>query len=362
MINILFVTESLAHNGTETFIMNVYRCLNPTKFHVDFLLYKDVKSDYSEEVKNKGSVLYFVPSRKKAPIKSYKSLNLFFKEHQGFYKVVHFCCGSLTSIAPIVYAHKYNVPVRIIHSHNSNCTGIHNKVFHRLLKSIANGIATNHLACSDKAASFFKSKDVNYYVIKNGINLEEYDFNFIKRGKTRKELGLNNNFVIGHVGRFTAVKNHSFIIDIFKECVNLNENMRLLLIGDGELENDIRRKVNQLNISDKVIFMGKRIDVADLLRAMDCFLMPSLFEGFPFVLVEAQASALPCIVSDVIDKKVDLTGAVHFMSLENSSQKWAKSIMSICEGYHRSSQIEQLRYAGYDIVETTKILEEIYNQ
>lgn len=363
MIRVLFVTGSLAHNGTETFIMNVYRCINTYEFQVDFLLSDDVDSDYSKEAKARGSKLYYVPSRKRGPIKSYKALDAFFYEHAGEYQAVHYCCGSLTSIAPIVFAYKHHVPVRIIHSHSSGCTGFHNKLLHKLFKGFANKLATHHFACSDNAAFFFQSNGVSYQVIKNGIDVSRFDYNKDKRLLIRNQLGIKaNQLVIGHVGRLNVVKNHKFILDVFAECIKQDVNAKLILVGDGELEREIKDKAKALNVIDSILFLGRRNDIGELMSAMDVFMMPSLFEGFPFVLVEAQAAALPCVISDVIDKKVDLTGNVHFLSLDNSPNVWAKLLLEVVSDYQRVSAKDKITKAGYDINDTTKMLEQVYSK
>jgi len=360
MIKILIITDSLAHNGTETFIMNEYRCLDNSKFHVDFLLNKDVNTDYSREVKRTKSKIFYIPPRKSNPIKYYMTLNNFFSKYKNDYQAIHYCCGSLSSIAPVYYAFKYQIPVRIIHAHSSSCKGLHNKMLHYSLRGFGNNLATCHLACSDSAASFFSLKR-KYRVINNGIDVSTYSFDEYKRKRIRKILDIDSNtIVIGHVGRFEEVKNHSFLVNIFIEFVKIRPNSKLLLVGQGKLLDEIKRMVSDLGLSDKVIFLGQRSYVADIMQVMDIFIMPSLFEGLPFVLVEAQASGLPCIISDVIDKQVDLTGNIIYGSLVDAPCVWADKIEKVMSYYLRTKTDEKIKKAGFSIQETTRLIENIY--
>ena len=363
MVNILFVTGSLSLNGTETFIMNVYRCLDKTKFHADFLLSNGKRTCYYEEVESNGSRIYLCSSRREAPVKSYLELYRFFKQTGKRYDALHYCCGSLTSIAPIIFACLFGIPVRIIHAHNSNCTGLHNKILHFLQCPIANILATHRLACSDKAANFFSSFSKKYIILNNGVDVNKFSFNREKRNFVRKTFGISDNeIVIGHVGRFNIVKNHSFILRIFSSYLRENPKSRLMLIGEGELEGNIKELAKDLGLMEHVMFLGLRQDIPDLLQAMDLFLMPSIFEGLPFVLVEAQSSGLPCVISDRIDKNVDITNNVVFLGLDQPYDRWSFEMTRILNKYKRGKTDELINKAGYSVLSTTKILEKIYQQ
>lgn len=360
MHKILFVTGTLAHNGTETFIMNVYRHMNLNLFEPQFLLGGQVKSDYSYEVSRKGSKVYYLPSRREKPLMAYVALNSFFKKHQGEFQAIHYCCGSLTSIAVVVFAYIYKVPVRIIHSHNSSCTGLHNKILHYLLRGLGNQMATHHLACSDKAALFFSNKPI-YKVICNGIDINAYSYNVHIRKRIRKKLNISDDCVVlGHIGRFTSVKNQEFVLKIFMEYQKLNPKSKLIFVGKGSLEDRIKEMAVEEKLSGSVFFLGQRNYSNDIMQILDCFVMPSLFEGFPFVLIEAQTAGLPCVISDVIDKKVDLTGNVCFLPLSASALAWAMKIDEIAKNFKRVKTDSLITKSGFSIDSVVKSLEEIY--
>lgn len=362
MINVLFRVGALLQNGTEAFVMNVFRTIKNEDIHIDFLLNNPTKTPYYKEVLDEGSNVYICPPRKPNPIKSFFSEIAFFKRHSKEYDAIHFCYGSLADITLIVLAYYYKIPVRILHSHNSSCKGIHSRVLHKLLKPIANKMTTHHFACSEKAGNFFSSKGVQYEVIKNGIDIQKYSYNLNKRKEIRKELLIPDECtIIGHVGRFTKVKNHKFILDVFNEYLRIHPLSKLMLIGVGELEDEIKQSAVALNIDDRILFMGLRNDVGDIMQAMDLFLMPSLFEGLPFVLVEAQAAGLPCVISNNIDRGVDITGNVKFISLDSTAKEWAQSIISFLTNYNRKNQDDIIRGNGYDINSTAEFLLKIYN-
>lgn len=359
MTNILYVTSSLAHDGTQTFIMNVYRNLDFNKVHADFLLTNGIETDYSKEVERNGSIIYVVPSRKKNPIKYYSSLISFFSKNKSSYHSIHFCYGSLTSIAVIILAYLYKIPVRILHAHSSSVVGLHNKILHRLNRNIANWLTNYHYACSENAGHFFFNS--SFTIIRNGINVDLFSFNNIIRTKVREDLSIPGDYIVwGHVGRFVELKNHKFILDVFCEYLQVNTKAHLLLIGDGELSDIIKEKAKKLCIDDKVSFLGQRLDVSDLMQAMDCFIMPSVFEGLPFVLVEAQAAGLPCFVSDTIDNGSKITDNVHFLSLNKKPQEWARYISFTMNNYERKKQDEIIKGKGFDIIHTAQKLESIY--
>lgn len=361
MKKILFVTASLARNGTETFIMNVFRTIDRTKYMFDFLVFSDSVVGYYNEAKELGATIYRLPKRKDG-FWIYKNyLDDFFKKNSKKYIALHWCGCSLTSILPIYYAKKYGIQVRIIHSHNSNVDKIHSKILHSINKLFLSRLATTALACSDVAAKFFFTNtkfENKYLVLKNGIDLNRFQYNPELRLSTRTNLGISSEFVIGHIGRFTKVKNHSFIIDVFYEVQKVKKDAMLLLIGVGETMDIVKEKVNHLGLQDYVLFLGLCENTHELLQAMDCFLFPSLYEGLPFALLEAQASGLPVYTSTNVSAEVDITNNVSFISLDTPANKWGKIILSneIC----RTNVNEKIVNNGYSINDTVKILERIY--
>lgn len=358
IINVIFVSTYLARNGTEAFMMNVFRNIDKSKYHIDFMCFSREDIAYEDEIEQSGSRVFVLPQRKEGFL-FFKSLNSFFKEHH--YDVLHWCACSCTTIAPLFFAYKNHVPIRITHSHNSSCFGWHNKLLHYALRPFMNIMTTNRLACSEKASKWFFGNRESL-IIKNGININAYSFNESTRERVRREFGISDSTkVIGHVGRFDPVKNHDFIIDIFASFANTN-NAKLMLIGIGALEKKIKEKVEGLNLEDKVLFLRERSDVPDLMQAMDLFLMPSLFEGLPFVLVEAQAAGLPCLVSKNIDMKVKLTPGITFYSIDESADTWSKEMRNVFANFKRCSTDEYIKESGFAIEETVSKLGNIYNK
>ena len=361
MIKILFITHFLRPNGTENFIMNVYRHIDTTKFHIDFLLYTDEETCHTKEAREKGSVIYVVPGRKESFTGYYLGLEEFFKDHRGEYEAVHFCGGSLTSIAPLFYAWRYKVPVRVVHSHSSFTFGIHNKVMHYLNRPLIHKICTHLLACSDVAGKWFFGNRP-FDIVKNGIDVEAFRFNEVFRNEERQKLNLApDNLVIGHVGRFSSEKNHDFLIDIFQEVRKSNDKSILLLAGSGDLLEKTKKKAEHLGLSPYVHFLGQRHDVNRLMQAMDCFVMPSTFEGLPFVLIEAQCAGLPCYVSDKVSKASALLPTTKFLSISSPAVIWAQNICA--DGTHgaRDNAAEVITSKGYSIHDIVKTIETIYS-
>lgn len=361
MVNILFVSYWLNKNGTEEFMMNILRNIDKNEYHVDFLIFSDEITYNSREAERLGSTIYRLPPRKKF-FKYYRELNRFFNKYGYLYSAIHYCEGNLSSIAPIYYAHKYRIPVRIIHSHNSGCEGIHNKILHRFNRKFGLKYGTQYFACSSLAAKwFFLEKPA--VIIKNGINVNVLSYDKERREKLREILNIGRDtHVIGHVGRFVSVKNHDFIIDVFSKYISIYEDSLLFLAGIGPLQEKIRDKVHSLKIDEKVIFLGERYDIPDWMQVFDCLLMPSFFEGLPFVLVEAQTAGLPCVISDTINKDIIITPNVRFHSLDESPITWATEIEDTICNIKRAKTDHLIVEAGYSIKSTVKYLELIYSQ
>lgn len=361
-MRVLHITSHLERGGTETFIMNVFREVRKNNVIFDFLLFSNSKEGYYNEAKEMGSRIYVCPSRKKNFFKYLKSLDVFFKDHASEYAVVHFSGCTLTTIAPLFFAKRYKIAHRIIHAHSSSSEGFHNFLLHKINKFFIGKIATDFLACSEKAASFFYPKKYlgNCVILKNGIDLPKFSYNQIIRNDVRTSLGINDDtLVFGHTGRFAPVKNHSFLIDVFSEISKMKDNCLLVLVGDGELFSSIKNKVAGSVLADKILFLGERNDVNRILQAFDCFILPSLFEGLPFALVEAQASGLRIFASDTVSKEVDLTNNCFFLNLSDGPKHWADFVLSN-SSYIRRNTDELIRNKGFSIDMTSDILLNIY--
>lgn len=356
-IRVLQVVTYMGRGGLETMLMNYYRHIDRSKVQFDFLVHRDFEADYDKEILELGGRIYHI-DRLIPWSKDYKNkLIKFFNDHDE-YKIVHVHQDCLSSVA-LECAKKCNVPVRIAHSHNSNQDKNLKypiKLFYR--KRIPN-VATDLFACSQSSGEWMFGEH-NFRVLKNAINTESYIYNSVTASKIKIELGLEDSFVIGHVGLFRPQKNHPFIIDIFNECKNLDSSSKLILIGDGEGRQDIEELVKSKGLENDVIFMGIQENVNELLQAMDVFLFPSLYEGLSVALLEAEAAGLPCFISDSISDECIVTkGLIEKTSLNTSPKIWAQKIVDK-KNFQRTDTRNELKMAGYDIVESSKQLENYY--
>jgi len=246
MIRVLHILNRMDRGGAETFIMNVYRKIDRNKVQFDFLLHTTDDCAYNCEIKALGGKIFSVPPRNKGILKNKRALDKFFSEHKE-YKVVHQHVSSLSYVEPLRVAERHDVPIRIIHSHSTRESGILiHKYLHNWNKNFLKYFATHYFACSDLAARWICGDDMynkgEILIIKNGIDTISFKFNKRYRKEIREEFGINDKFVLGHVGRFTYAKNHDFIIDVFKEVHDFNKDAILLLVGDGEKRTLIKKK------------------------------------------------------------------------------------------------------------------------
>lgn len=361
MTRILFIAQYLNNAGTETFMMNVIRAFDRTKYHFDFLIKQQEETTNSIEAEQKlGCKVYRIPSRRQSVFGHRKAVRDFFLQHKGEYDAVHICEGNLSSIYELQIAYETGIPVRVVHAHSSSAKGLHNRIFHRINKRRADKILTHRFACSTLSGRFFYGNK-DFTIITNGIDTEKFSYNQNIRTEVRKEFGIDNEeIVIGHVGRFDANKNHHFIVKVFASFIKHTPKSKLLLVGNGTTMDETRHLVDTLGLTDKVVFAGMRTDTYRLYQAMDFFIMPSLFEGLPFVLVEAQTSGLPCIISDTINTDAKLTDLVTFKSLQQSPEEWAEAINNSLTHYTRRDYSTEISDKGFSIKSTVQFLEKIY--
>lgn len=360
MAYVLIVTGWLDVSGTETFIMNVLRGLDRNRIKVDFLLFHHKETRYSKEAESMGCNLFYLPSRNTGPLNYLNHLNRFFATNAKKYDIVHYCGGSLTSVAPMFFAKRHGVKTIIAHAHSSSNDGIHNKILHSINKRIFQNLFTHRWACSKEAGKyFFGNKD--YQIIHNGIDTIQFRFNNLSRISTRESLNISrSDIVFGHIGRFITLKNQSFVVDIFNQFHKKNTNSKLILVGIGPEQESVKRKVKKLGLHNNVIFTGERSDIPELLCAMDCFIMPSIYEGLPFVLVEAQATGLTCIVSDSISHDAKITDHLHFFNLSKNAQEWCNEISSILSIASDRKDNSIFIRSGYDIKSTIEYVQSSY--
>lgn len=356
-IRVLHIVPNMQAGGLETLIMNIYRNIDRTKIQFDFLVHYIGNYFYDDEIRKMGGIIYKLSVRDDNNFLKYlKDLDHFFKTHQE-YKIVH---GHMESLGQFYFkkAKNNHVPVRIAHSHNSATENTIKGWIKRILLKRFKIYATDFFACSQKAGEFmFANK--KFTVLKNAIIVDNFVYNDEERNRLREELKIQNKMVIGHVGRFCEQKNHKFLIDIFRNIVEAEDNAVLLLIGTGETFVKIHKQVRAYGLEDCVIFLGVRKDIASLYQAMDCFVFPSLFEGLGIVAIEAQCSGLPVVGSDVIPKEAAVTNQFHYMSLDDSAEAWAKKIVDVTK-QERKAEIGKIREEGYDVHDVAAYLQEFY--
>lgn len=368
MKRVLQIVAGLNRGGLESFIMNIYREIDRSKIQFDFLVSQE-HGAYDDEIISMGGVIYRIPARNNGYFVYQKALDSFFKEHASNYIACHQHVSSLSSIDALKYASFYGIPIRVIHSHNSTISKhLHFRLFHLLLhyknKPNVKKWATHYLGCSDKAIDWMYKYTGVYskaLMCNNGIDVELYKYSTVFRESIRNEFSISQDeLVLGHVGRFEPVKNQSFLIEILEFLIQHGISARLILVGTGPLMNQMREFVENKQIGDRVIFTGVRSDVYRLLQAMDIFVMPSLFEGLPLTLVEAQAAGLPVLASDSISANSDITGTICFKSLKDGADNWGRKIIEMGDINQRQDNIEKIKKAGFDSHSTVKQLVEIY--
>ena len=356
-MRVLQVVTNMDRGGLETMLMNYYRHIDREKIQFDFLVHRQERAAFDDEIEALGGRIYRLP-RLVPWSKSYLSaLNRFFDEHTG-YKVVHVHQDCLSSVI-LKAAKQHDVPVRIAHSHSANQDKNLKYPIKLWYKRSIPEYATNLFACGKDAGDWMFG-GASYQIINNAIDVAAYTYDPTKRQEMRRQLGLENELTIGHVGRFSQPKNHPFLLDIFTSLLKKEPDAVLLLVGGGEGMPKIQAKAQELGIAERVRFLGVRSDVADLMQAMDVFVFPSLYEGLPVTMVEAQAAGLPCIISDKVPPECILTeGLVDIMTLSASPEAWAEKILSM-RAVPRTDRHEEIAAHGFDITTEAVKLQEFY--
>ncbi|MEI4828906.1 glycosyltransferase family 1 protein [Bacillus sp. FJAT-53711] len=360
-LRILHVVVNMNRGGAETLIMNLYRNLDRPKVQFDFLTCKE--GVFDEEIVELGGKIHRVPYITDVGHMEYmKALNTFFASH-GEYRIVHSHMDKMSGFV-LRSAKKAGIPIRIAHSHNTSSEGgVAAKMYKWYAGKFISPNATHLLACSEVAAKWlFANKANAAKILKNGIECDRFAFSSNIRKQVREELQLHQDtFVVGHVGRFTHQKNHSFLIDIFAQLINLKPNSILLLAGDGPLRLEIEKKVEELNLRNNVKFLGIRSDIEKLLQAFDVFVFPSVHEGLPVTLIEAQGAGLPCMISDAITQEVDMGMNLIERFPLTDKKIWIEKLNSISvRNLPRDISDQALSKKGYDIKNTAGLTQDFY--
>ncbi|MDD6729156.1 MAG: glycosyltransferase [Eubacteriales bacterium] len=367
---VLIVTESISYGGLNLVSVNLQQHLDKEKFDCTFCVRRSQKGELEHEITEQGIKVIHVPDSELNYLKSY----LFYKKtmKDGNYDIVH-CHLPFISGIVLLAAKQAGVKNRIAHAHFSQPytdTAIYSKkkqivadVYRKIMRLFLKVFCTVKLACSYDSGCFLYGRrefEKNGIILNNGIDTESFAFNKDIRKSVRNELNINEKAVVfGHIGQLYSVKNQTYVIDVFNEFHKNNGNSYLLVIGDGTDREKLENKVCSLGLEKSVLFLGLRNDANRLYQAMDIFVFPSVHEGFPVTLVEAQASKLPCIVSDTITKDTKLNRNIEYMSVDLPAEKWAEKIENMLtadrETVDNSNVIKQ-----YDINNIAKELENIY--
>lgn len=363
-IRVLHVFGWLESGGAESRTMDIYRSINKEKVQFDFLIHTNEVGFYEEEIKKMGGRIYRLPRFNFKNYFRYKNaLKRFFKKHPE-YNIIH---GHMLSTAFIYLkvAKQMGVPVRIAHSRSGNRAQKNPiSIAKNLTDKLSRFDATNKFAVSKIAAlgAFGKTNlnKNNVKVIPNAIDAKKFSYSEVTRISKRKEFNLNDAFVIGHIGRFTEQKNHLFLLEVFNSIKNIKKNAKMILIGDGPLHSNIENRIVELDLVNDIFMLGIRDDIPNLLQIMDIFVFPSTHEGLPGVILESQASGLPCLISNSITKEVQLTNLVEYKSIQDTPSEWAKSAIKKASQDTRRNTFDIFVDQGYDIKSISKFYQDFY--
>lgn len=371
-IRVAQVVGKWVGGGVESVLMNYCTHINDKEVQFDFICDEDSTDIPYDKIESIGGRVILVPPYQNI-FEYQKELTKVFTEEK--YEIVHSHINAL-SVFPLYAAKKANVPVRIAHSHSTSSKKEWKRnLVKNMLRPFSKVFATDYMCCSEHAGRWLfgdkKYDEGNVYLLNNAIDVDYFKYNEEVRKNKREELNIPDDIkVIGHVGRFVSQKNHEFLIDIFNEVHKKDKKTILVLIGQGPLMGDIKKKVNELGISDCVKFLGQRKDINELYQALDLFLFPSIYEGLGMVLVEAQGSGLPCIASTEVPTYAKVSDLVDFLDLDLGEKVWSKKVLEILNNSKaRSVSKENFEDKGYDInlesmklIDKYKALDEQYNR
>ena len=365
VLRVLQVGMTRNLGGIETYLIEQFRHLDKSKIDYDFVnITGEYSICYEDEILASGSKIFKVVSRHKNPLLHYWQWFNILLQNKGIYDVIVLNTNSLEYVFPLVLGKVFGIPVRVIHSHNSgfeNKQGLARRLLVGMNKKLLAWSANLRFACSQFAGQWM-FKDNPYHVIYNAIDIHKYDADLAVRDEMRQALNLDTALTLLHVGRFSYQKNHSFLLDIFKEVHSIQPDSVLLLVGDtteeSEFLTEVKRKIKAYELEHVVRLLGRRDDVNKIMQAADVLVMPSFFEGLTVVGIEAQASDLPLLLSDTVTKELGLLPSTQFISLDAGAKAWAEVIVN-SKQHNRRSRYEELKAAGYDIGFETERVEKL---
>lgn len=364
MLRVLHITSELDGGGVERLLFD-YCSRMKDSVHFDFVVCSDEQGILEEPLKELGFNIFRITQIRKSILKNYRNLRDICEK--GKYDIVHVHSGYKAVIA-LACAIKAKIPVRIAHSHTAYTPEAEtSRIIRKIITSITKHYATDLFACGLDAAIWMWGRNEwekgNVHVMTNAIETNSFAFSQEKRDTIRGKLGITERFVVGNVARFSYQKNHEFLIKIFVEIKKLRDDACLIMVGRGELEDEVKSQVMALGLEKSVIFMGARNDVPELLNTMDVFVLPSRYEGLPVTLVETQANGLKCFISSNVTDEIALKELVTFISIEDPPNVWAKMIINTENNISRRFEYkDRIAELGYDIKYEAGKLESLYNR
>ena len=363
MLRVLHSVSNMARAGIETMLMNYYREIDRSQIQFDFLANKPAPGEYEEEIRSMGGRIFVSPGLNPLHYPQYKRYMADLLHGNPDIIIVHAHNEAMGYYA-LQSAKDAGVRVRIAHAHSTRIIQDYKYPLKLICKQLLPGAATDYWSCGREAGIYYygeKRWNASGFILRNAIDVSRFAFQPEVRERLRQVNGLENCFVIGHVGRFNVEKNHIRLMDILAEIAEAIPDTRLALIGTGELEQAVKEKARAVGVQDKTLFLGQMADVSGWYQAMDCFVLPSLFEGLPVVGIEAQAAGLPCFFSDRVTDEILLSPEARRISLQADDAEWAREIIAARQSeVHRNQGKDVVRQAGYDIHEEAQKLQEIY--
>lgn len=351
--------------GAESRVMDSYRHIERERIQFDFCVHTEKKGYFDEEIESLGGRIYRIPRFQGVNLAEYRrAWKDFFKEHPG-YLAVH---GHMTSTASLYLpiAKKAGVPLTIAHARSAGVDPGVKGLATKALRFSLGKKADVCLTCSALAGEAVFGKKMTaagrVTTVPNAIDAAAFTYAPAQRERIRREYGIGGDtFVIGHVGRFGHMKNHMFLVEVFDKVLKQRPDARLLLVGEGALIGQVREKAERLHILEQIIFAGKQGNISPFYQAMDYFGFPSVFEGLPGTVIEAQAAGLKCLVSDSVTEEVLITPLAQAKPLQAGPEKWAETVLS-GSGYERTNRTEEIIRAGFDVSDQVKMLTKLYLQ
>lgn len=364
VVRILHVVGNMDFGGVETFLMNLYRSVDRQAVQFDFLCHNDVAGKFDSEIRDLGGVIVRIPGIGASSLPRYRrALREAFEVHSD-YQIVHSHLSRMNGVV-LREARRGGRPIRISHSHIDGGThGIARDALYSYSKMLIAGSATHGMACSLDAARHVHSGQLlrDTTILPNAIDTEKFSPSEDRRALIRRDLGIADEFVIGHVGRLTPQKNHQHLVEVFHRVHDADRRARLLLVGVGALEDEVKRDVQSRGLSGAVSFLGARPDVRDLMDAMDIFAFPSRWEGLGIVAVEAQAMGLPVLASEAVPRETALTDLISYLPLGEATP-WVERILAEMHNGNarsRAGYSAEVAHGGYDIKRVARELQDFY--